>query len=92
MEVSRRYRQDILDVRQGEAASIKHPDLSYRLAAMDEESEIVLLRMDFGDTGNYGTGNSLIVWEAFKIHGGVIHAVEAFMEVMPAGSNSGWDE
>jgi hypothetical protein len=38
-----------------------------------------------------GSNNSLIVWEAFKVYGGQIHAVEAFMEVMPAGSGSGWD-
>jgi len=36
-------------------------------------------------------GNALIVWEAFKIYGGQIHAVEAFMRVMPASAGSGWD-
>jgi len=32
-----------------------------------------------------------IVWKAFKIYGGQIHAVEAFMRVMPASAGSGWD-
>jgi len=36
-------------------------------------------------------GNSLIAWEAFKVYGGQIHAVEAFMKVMPAGTKSAWD-
>jgi hypothetical protein len=70
---------------------IKHPAITTRVAAVDEESGIVLLRMDFGDTGSYGSGNALIVWEAFKVYGGQIHAVEAFMRVMPASSASGWD-
>jgi len=35
--------------------------------------------------------NALIVWEAFKVYGGQIHAVEAFMETMPAGAGDGWD-
>jgi hypothetical protein len=32
-----------------------------------------------------------MVWEAFKVYGGEIHAVEAFMRVMPATTPSGWD-
>lgn len=70
---------------------IKHPAITTRVAAVDEELGIVLLRMNFGDTGSYGAGNALIVWEAFKIYGGQIHAVEAFMKVMPATAPSGWD-
>jgi hypothetical protein len=27
----------------------------------------------------------------FKVFGGQIHAVEAFMEKMPRGASSGWD-
>jgi hypothetical protein len=65
--------------------------LTTQVAAVDEELPIVLLRMNFGDTGSYGPGNALIVWEAFKIYGGQIHAVEAFMRVMPASAGSGWD-
>jgi hypothetical protein len=70
---------------------MKHPAITTRVAAVDEELGIVLLRMNFGDTGSYGAGNSLIVWEAFKVFGGQIHAVEAFMRVMPASAGSGWD-
>jgi hypothetical protein len=36
-------------------------------------------------------GGSLTCWEMFKIYGGEIHAVEAFMKVMPLGTPSGWD-
>ena len=70
---------------------MKHPAITTRVAAVDEEMGIVLLRMNFGDTGSYGPGNALIVWEAFKVYGGQIHAVEAFMRVMPATAGSGWD-
>ena len=70
---------------------MKHPAITTRVAAVDEDLGIVLLRMNFGDTGSYGAGNALIVWEAFKVYGGQIHAVEAFMRVMPATAGSGWD-
>jgi hypothetical protein len=70
---------------------MKHPAITTRVVAVDEELGIVLLRMNFGDTGSYGAGNALIVWEAFKVYGGQIHAVEAFMRVMPATAGSGWD-
>lgn len=70
---------------------IEHPDLTSEVQAVDEELGIVLLRMNFGDTGSYGEGNALIVWEAFKVYDGQIHAVEAFMEIMPADAGSGWD-
>jgi hypothetical protein len=70
---------------------MKHPAITTRVAAVDEEMGIVLLRMNFGDTGSYGPGNALIVWEAFKVYGGQIHAVEAFMKIMPASAGSGWD-
>jgi hypothetical protein len=67
-----------------------HPDISYRLAAVDEEMGIVLFRLDFGNTNNYGPGNALTLFEAFKIYGGQIHAVEAFMDIMPENTPSGW--
>jgi len=70
---------------------MKHPDITSRVVAVDEELGIVLLRMNFGNTGSYGPGNALIVWEAFKVFGGQIHAVEAFMKVMPATTGSGWE-
>lgn len=70
---------------------IEHPGITTRVVAVDEELGIVLLRMNFGFTNSYGPGNALIVWEAFKVYGGQIHAVEAFMKIMPVGAGSGWD-
>ena len=69
---------------------IAHPDVSYRLAAVDEELGIVLFRLDFGNTGNYGAGNALTTFEAFKVYGGQIHAVEAFIRIMKENTPSGW--
>jgi hypothetical protein len=62
-----------------------------RVAAVDEQRGIVLLRMDFGAGSTRVPGDALMVWEAFKIYGGQIHAVEALMKNMPAGTPSGWD-
>jgi hypothetical protein len=67
-----------------------HPDINYRIAAVDEEMGIVLFRLDFGNTNNYGPGSALTLFEAFKIYGGQIHAVEAFMDLMPENTPSGW--
>ena len=62
------------------------------MIAVDEELGITLLRMNFGAAaGRYGEGNGLMVWEAFKVYGGEIHGVEAFMKVMPVAQPSGWD-
>jgi hypothetical protein len=71
---------------------MEHPGITTRVVAVDEELGIVLLRMNFGQTRSYGEGNALIVWEAFKVYGGQIHGVEAFMKIMPVGVGSGgWD-
>ncbi len=66
--------------------------IQVRVAAVDEYLGIVVLRMDFGAGSTRVPGDALMVWEAFKIYGGQIHAVEAFMKNMPAGTPSGWDE
>jgi hypothetical protein len=70
-------------------------EITSRLAAVDEEMGIVWIRMDFGKNsmgvGEEADRQSLIVWEAFKIYDGQIHAVEAFMLAMPRGTPSGWD-
>jgi hypothetical protein len=66
-------------------------EIKYRVAAVDEDLGIVLLRMDFGKGSSFVAGDSLMVWEAFKVYGGQIHAVEAFMKNMPMGTPSGWD-
>jgi hypothetical protein len=70
---------------------IAHPDVTYHVQAVDEEVGVAVLRMDFGDTNSSGPGNALVVSDAFKIYGGQIHAVEAFMRVMKAGTPSGWN-
>jgi hypothetical protein len=66
-------------------------EIKYRVAAVDEDRGIVLLRMDFGKGSSRVPGDSLMVWEAFKVYGGQIHAVEAFMKNMPMGTPSGWN-
>jgi hypothetical protein len=69
---------------------IPHPDVTYRLAAVDEEMGIVLFRLDFGNTNSYGPGMALTTFEAFKVYGGQLHAVEAFIDLMPENTPSGW--
>ena len=83
------FRPDCVDIK-----SQKVPTLAgvvYRVAAVDEDLGIVLLRMDFGAGSSRVPGDTLMVWEAFKVYGGQIHAVEAFMKNMPMGTPSGWD-
>jgi hypothetical protein len=69
--------------------------LVYRIAAVDEKQGVVLIRMDFGPGSVFERpggpkGQSLSVFEAFKVYGGQIHAVEAFMKVKPADQPLGW--
>jgi hypothetical protein len=70
---------------------IKHPDLTSSLVAVDEEEGWVLLWMNFGDTNSYGAGNALVPFEAFKVYGGEIHGVQAFMKVVPKETKRGWN-
>jgi hypothetical protein len=70
---------------------IEHPGITWRLEAVDEDLGIVLMRLDFGETTSYAAGKSLVVWEEFKIYGGAMHAVEAFMRYMPSNKGSGWE-
>lgn len=70
--------------------------LVYRIAAVDEKQGVVLIRMDFGPGSVFERpggpkGQSLSVFEAFKVYGGQIHAVEAFMKVKPADQPLGWE-
>jgi hypothetical protein len=64
------------------------------VVAVDEENGTVLLWMDFGPGSLPGPPNatprSLVTFEAFKIYGGQVHAVEAMFEGMPANTSSGW--
>jgi len=66
-------------------------EIQYRVAAVDGDLGVVLLRMDFGKGSSRVAGDTLMVWEAFKVYGGQIHAVEAFMKNMPMGTPSGWN-
>ena len=57
--------------------------------AADERMGIVWLRMAWGvrERG----GDQLTVWEMFKVYDGQIHAVEAFMRILPVEKrNGGW--
>ena len=69
---------------------IVHPAIIANVAAVDEEAGIVLLWMNFGDTGSYGAGNSLVTFEAFKVWGGEIHAINAFFRTMPISTPRYW--
>jgi hypothetical protein len=65
--------------------------IKYREPIVDEERGIVLLRMNFGPGSVRGPDPVLVPWEIFKVYGGQIHAVEAFMKVFPASMGTGWD-
>lgn len=61
-----------------------------RVVAVDERMGIVWLRMAWGvrERG----GDQLTVWESFKVYDGKIHAVEAFMRILPVEKrNGGWE-
>ena len=62
----------------------------YRVIAVDEPLGIVVLRQNFGPRP-YDDQIELHTWHAFKIYDGQIHAVEAFQNVAPTGTSSGWD-
>ena len=65
-----------------------------QVVAVDEENGTVLLWMDFGPGSLPGPPGapprSLVTFEAFKVHGGQVHAVEAIFEGMPPNTASGW--
>ena len=67
-----------------------HPGLIPSVVAVDEENGTVLLWMNFGFTDSYGPGNALVTFEAFKIWGGSIHAINAFFDFLPIGRSRGW--
>ena len=65
-------------------------DVQTRVVAVDERMGIVWLRMAWGvrEEG----GDQLTVWEMFKVYDGQIHAVEAFMRILPVEMrNGGWE-
>ncbi len=64
-------------------------DVQTRVVAVDERMGIVWLRMAWGvrERG----GDQLTVWETFKVYDSQIHAVEAFMRILPIEKrNGGW--
>lgn len=65
-------------------------DVQTRVIAVDERMGIVWLRMAWGvrERG----GDQLTVWETFKVFDRQIHAVEAFMRILPVEKrNGGWE-
>jgi hypothetical protein len=56
---------------------------AYRVLAFDEDTGVVWLDEDFGPGSIRNSSASLRAWEAFKVYGGQMHAVEAFMKAMP---------
>lgn len=65
-------------------------DVQTRVIGVDERLGIVWLRMAWGVSES--GGDQLTVWESFKVYDGKIHAVEAFMKVLPVElRNGGWE-
>ncbi|HUG72148.1 MAG TPA: hypothetical protein VMK82_01875 [Steroidobacteraceae bacterium] len=70
---------------------IVHPGIIASVAAVDEENGVVLLWMNFGHTGsNYGEGNSLVTFEAFKVWDGQIQSISAFFLGLPISTARFW--
>src|SRR5688572_29772126 len=65
-------------------------DVQNRVIAADVRMGIVWLRMAWGVQKE--GGDQLTVWETFKVYDGQIHAVEAFMRILPVEKrNGGWE-
>jgi len=65
-------------------------DVATRVIGVDERLGIVWLRMAWGVRQE--GGDQLTVWEAFKVYDRQIHAVEAFMKILPVELRSGgWE-
>ena len=62
-------------------------DVATRVIGVDERMGIVWLRMAWG--AQQEGGDQLTVWESFKVYDGQIHAVEAFMRILPIELRSG---
>jgi hypothetical protein len=67
-----------------------HPSLLKSVAAVDEAKGVVLLWMNFGWTDSYGPGLALVTYEAFKIEGGKIRAINAFFATLPINTPRTW--
>jgi hypothetical protein len=66
-------------------------EITYRVVAVDEELGVVVVRMNFGRGSTFQGDGVLDVWHSFKIYNDLIHAAEAYCEIVPAGKKSGWD-
>lgn len=67
-------------------------EIRSRVIAVDEQNGTVLLWMDFGQGSlPRGEGKALVTFEAFKVYGGEVHAVEAVFKGMPANTPPGWE-
>jgi hypothetical protein len=65
-------------------------NVSTRVIGVDERMGIVWLRMAWG--AREEGGDQLTVWEAFKVYDDQLHAVEAFMKILPVELRSGgWE-
>ncbi len=65
-------------------------DVQTRVIGVDERLGIVWLRMAWG--ARQKGGDQLTVWESFKVYDDQIHAVEAFMKILPVELRSGgWE-
>jgi hypothetical protein len=61
-----------------------------RVVGVDERMGSVLLRLNWGV--REPTGDQLTAFEAFKVYDGQIHAVEAFIRILPLElAKGGWD-
>lgn len=70
---------------------IVHPGIIASVVAVDEENGTVLLWLNFGHTGSqYGEGNALVTYEAFKIWGNQIHSINAFFTGLPISRARFW--
>lgn len=67
------------------------PQITWQVAAVDEDLGLVWLWENFGPGSVRESKMSLVAWEMFKVYGGQIHAVEAFMKQMPDGTTRGWN-
>ena len=61
--------------------------IDQRLIAVDERLGIVWYRLSWERCED----TRLVVWEAFKVYDGQMHAVEAFMKLIPKELGSGWE-
>src|SRR5262249_2543951 len=63
----------------------------FRVVAIDERMGIAWLRLAWGVQKE--GGDQLTAFEAFKVYDGKIHAVEAFIRILPIEKrNGGWDK